>query len=205
MQVKEFLEQVKNHGEQPILFELSPGKVVQGGYHVTEIKNSSYETIDCGNSLHSWKEVIVQIWVPSEAETSDPWMPSSKFLKIWDVVDSRLSLYQDAEIRIEYGDESHLTSNYHVDALVANEDGLIVQMAPPRTTCKPREILIEPNEMSQAAVAESCCSTPARAETIVPLGVATTAAEQACCSPAPQLETVGLGEIPVSNQSGCCS
>ena len=169
MQVREFLQKIETEANQPLLFEFAAGQVVQGGYHVTEIKNASYDTIDCGNSLHTWKEVVIQLWVPEEAKVSDPWMPTSKFAKIWDIVDSRLSLYQDAEIRIEYGDATHLTSNYHVDNIVATEDGLVVQMAPPRTMCKPREILIAPNEMSETAVAESCCAPAGRIETVVPL------------------------------------
>ncbi len=192
MQVRDFLQKIKEQGEQPILFEITAGQVVQGGYHVTEIKNASYDTIDCGNSLHSWKEVVLQLWVPEEAKVSDPWMSSTKLLKIWDIVDSRLSLYQDAEIRIEYGDATHLTSNYHVDNVVATEDGLMVQMAPPRTMCKPREILIAPNEMSETAVAEACCAPTGRVETVVPLAgsielqvgavpVATVQGKSSCC------------------------
>lgn len=193
MQVKEFLQQVEAHSDRPLLFEYGAGRIVQGGYHVTEIKNASFETIDCGNSLHTWKEVVVQVWVPEEAQDSDPWMPASKFMKIWDIVDSRLALYQDAELRIEYGDHANLTSNYHVDNLVATEDGLVVQMAPPRTMCKPREILIEPNEMSASTVAESCCAPVGRTETVVPLfateavrvgpaGVEVMAATSSCCN-----------------------
>lgn len=192
MQVKEFLQKIKTQADQPLLFELGAGQVVQGGYHVTEIKNASYETIDCGNSLHTWKEVVLQLWVPEEAQAGDPWMPTSKFAKIWDVVDSRLSLHQDAEIRIEYGDATHLTSNYHVDGVVANEDGLVVQMAPPRTMCKPREILIAANEMSATAVAESCCGPTGRVETVVPLTGAI---------------KLGMSAVPVATaqrKSGCC-
>lgn len=192
MQVKEFLQKIKTHADQPLLFEYAGGQVVQGGYHVTEIKNASYDTIDCGNSLHTWNEVVVQLWVPEGAKVSDPWMPTSKFAKIWDVVDSRLSLYQDAEIRIEYGDATHLTSNYHVDDIVATEDGLVVQMAPPRTMCKPREILIAPNEMSEATVAESCCAPTGRVETIVPLAGAV------------ELQMSGTPVATIQGKSGCC-
>ena len=88
MQVKQFLDIVKQHQDMPLLFEYQPGSVVSGGYHVTEIKNAEFHTIDCGNSLHSWKEVIVQIWVPDEASQNDDWMPTSKFAKIWDIVDA---------------------------------------------------------------------------------------------------------------------
>lgn len=184
MQVTEFLQKLNNGNGQPLLFEYADGQVVQGGYHITEIKNAGFETIDCGNSLHAWKEVVVQVWEPAEAQASAPWMPTGKFLKIWDVVDSRLALHQDSEIRIEYGNATHLTSLYHVDDIVATEDGLVVKMAPPRTMCKPREILIAANEMSETAVAESCCASVGRIETVTPLAVANGATREAavCCS-----------------------
>lgn len=183
MNVTQFLEAIEAHGDRPLLFEYKSGEVVQGGYHVTEIKNATYETIDCGNSLHTWKEVVVQVWVPEEASADDPWMPTGKFLKIWDVVDKRLALYRDAEIRIEFGDANNLTSNYHVDRFTATEDGLVAQLAPPRTMCKPREILIEPNEMLASVVeAASCCAPDGREEKVIPLAaVAPGGAKSGCC------------------------
>ena len=189
MLVKEFLDRVRENSDQPLLFEFAPGKQVQGGYHVTEIKNVVHETIDCGNSLHQWKEVVLQVWVPEEAKATDPYMPTTKFLKIWNIVDSRLSLYQDAEIKVEYGDGDHLTSNYHVDAVHATEDGVVVQMAPPRTMCKPREILIEPNEMRAGTVASTCCAPAGRQETVLPLEAS---------------GGIQLAVTPTKVKTGCC-
>lgn len=189
MQVEKFLKTIRKHEDLPMLFELRPGTVVPGGYHVTEIKNAGYETIDCGNSLHTWKEVVVQVWVPEEATPEDEWMPTGKFTKIWDVVDGRLSLHQDAEIRIEYGDAENITSIYHVDNVTVTEDGLVVQMAPPRTMCKPREILIPLNNAIEAVMGQSSCCAPApvssRIEAVIPLPVKKAVkAATSCCTPA---------------------
>ncbi len=183
MLVQDFLDAVQEHEGLPLLFELSGGRVIQGGYHVSEIKNATYDTIDCGNSLHTWKEVIVQIWVPEEATETDAWMPSSKFMKIWDVVDSRLALYRDAEIKIEYGDDAHLTSNYDIHGFDVTEDGLMVQMAPPRTMCKPREILV-PLQEATPSVVQATGQAAGRLETVIPLNLATVGSDAgACCTP----------------------
>lgn len=200
MKVKDFLAAVRNSSGNPLLFEFKPGHVVQGGYHVTEIKNAQYETIDCGNSLHTWKEVIVQVWVPAEATAEDAHMPADKFLKIWDVVDSRLNLYQDAEIRIEYGDTEHVTSNYDVHGFAETEDGMVVQMAPPRTMCKPREILVPLQDFAEATLESvSCCAPSAREETVIPLNVASNGGSS-CCGPSEEQEPI---QIAVNNSS-CC-
>lgn len=202
MNVKDFLTAVKNSSDSPLLFEIEPGSVVQGGYHVTEIKNAQYETIDCGNSLHTWKEVIVQVWVPEEATADDPHMPADKFMKIWGAVDSRLKLYQDAEIRIEYGDAQHRTSNYDVHGFAQTEDGMVVQMTPPRTMCKPREILVPLQDFAQATLeATSCCSPNTREETIIPLETSNANASS-CCGPAQEPKSIEL-EI-VNSGSSCC-
>ncbi len=203
MQVSKFLEIVREQNNLPMLFEFRPGSIVPGGYHVTEIKNATYETIDCGNSLHTWKEVIVQVWVPQEAAAEDPHMSAEKFLKIWDVVDSRLNLYQDAEIRIEYGDSQHVTSNYDVHGFSETEDGLIVQMAPPRTMCKPREILVPLQDFAQSTLeAVSCCSPSGREETVIPLNVAADGGSS-CCTPSVEKEAVSVSAAPVTSSS-CC-
>lgn len=196
MLVKEFLNQIEAYGDKPLLFEYRSGSVVQGGYHVTEIKNTTFETIDCGNSLHSWQEVVVQIWVPDEARPEDAMMPASKFLKIWDVVDRRLHLFRDAEIRIEYGDSSFITSNYHVDGFRDTEDGLIIEMAPPRTMCKPREILVPFADEAVVAAAGTQAGDPIRLEMVSPLPMAASASDNSCCAPAP---------AQASASSGCCA
>ncbi len=202
MKVKDFLAAVKDRSESPLLFEFKPGFVVQGGYHVTEIKNAQYETIDCGNSLHTWKEVIVQVWVPEEATAEDPHMPAEKFMKIWDVVDSKLNLYKDAEIRIEYGDTENVTSNYDVHGFAETEDGFVVQMAPPRTMCKPREILVPLQDFAQATLeAVSCCSPSDREETVIPLE-AESSNGSSCCAPAEKAKSFAL-DMAESNSS-CC-
>ncbi len=200
MKVNDFLTAIRNNSDSPLLFEIKPGLVVQGGYHVTEIKNAQYETIDCGNSLHSWQEVIVQVWVPEEATAEDAHMPADKFLKIWDVVDSRLNLYKDAEIRIEYGDAEHVTSNYDVHGFAETEDGFVVQMAPPRTMCKPREILVPLQDFAAATLETvSCCAPSAREETVTPLNIAQSDAGS-CCGPNETQEPI---QIAVTNAS-CC-
>ncbi len=174
MKVEQFIQTIANNPALPVRFQYGDGKVVQGGYHVTEIKNANYETIDCGNSLHTWQEVIVQVWVPEEAEADAPHMTADKFAKIWNVVDSRLALRSAADIRIEYGDGQVLTANYAVSDIEVDGDAVTIKMTPPITQCKPRAILAELN-----GVVAGCCTPaaqPVREETVLPLSMV-----NACC------------------------
>jgi hypothetical protein len=179
MLVNEFIQTVQQHPAKPLRFLYDDNQIVPGGYHVTEIKNAQFETIDCGNSLHTWREVVVQVWVPDEVEPNAEPMATDKFAKIWSIVDSRISLNQEAEIRIEYGNAERVTAVYHVDELQETAGELIVKMAPPRTLCKPRELIQELNGYS-ACEGDSCApQTRHETEQAIPLPVAQATAN--CC------------------------
>lgn len=174
MLVRDFMQAIQEYPNKPLRFLYEADQMVPGGYHVTEIKNAQFETIDCGNSLHTWREVIVQVWLPDEVAADAAPMSTDKFAKIWSIVDGRIPLNQDAEIRVEYGDGERLTAVYHVEELQNRPEGLVVKMAPPRTLCKPRELL---QTLNGFACTDNSCAPQTRHETeqAVPLPVA------ACC------------------------
>jgi hypothetical protein len=41
----------------------SDGATIHGGYHLTELKAASFDTVDCGRAKNQWNETIVQLWV----------------------------------------------------------------------------------------------------------------------------------------------
>ncbi|WP_420641670.1 DUF6428 family protein [Candidatus Leptofilum sp.] len=172
MLVRDFIQTVQQHPDKPLRFLYDNNQIVPGGYHITEIKNAQFDTIDCGNSLHTWREVILQLWVPDNIEPDAEPMASSKFAKIWSIVNGRIPLNQEAEIRIEYGSSQRLTAVYHVDELQNTPEGIIVKIAPPRTLCKPRELIQELNGYSECV--DGNCTPQIRHETeqAVPLPAA---------------------------------
>ena len=177
MLVRDFIQTIQQNPSKPLLFLYDDEQIVPGGYHVTEIKNAQFDTIDCGNSLHTWREVILQVWLPDEVAADAAPMSTDKFAKIWSIVDSRIPLNTEAEIRVEYGNAAQLTAVYHVDALQDTPEGLVVKMAPPRTLCKPRELL---QELNGYACTDNSCAPQTRHETeqAIPLPLAAMAS---CC------------------------
>ena len=177
MLVRDFMQTIQQNLGKPLRFLYDDEQIVPGGYHVTEIKNAQFDTIDCGNSLHTWREVILQVWLPDEVAADATPMSTDKFAKIWSIVDGRIPLNQNAEIRVEYGDGERLTAVYHVDALQNTPEGLVVKMAPPRTLCKPRELL---QELNGYACTDNSCAPQTRHETeqAIPLPLAAMAS---CC------------------------
>ena len=69
MTSKEFLQTLENHPNLPLYFEYKTGAFARPDYHITEVKNVHFDTVDCGGVQNEWKEVHVQIW---ESEMPEP-------------------------------------------------------------------------------------------------------------------------------------
>jgi len=148
MKTGEFIEQLRGSRDKRIVFVDENGTTIHGGYHLTELKAATFDTVDCGGQKNRWNETIVQLWVP-EDEESDEFMTADKFLSIYDRVGGMIALDPDAEIRFEYGDENFSPSNYHMGTLTEDADVIRVELCPPQATCKARD--------RRETGAASCC------------------------------------------------
>ena len=147
MKTNEFISELRRAPENQLVFVDGNGHAVRAGYHLTELKAASLDTVDCGGQANQWQETIVQLWVP--ANPDNDYMSAGKFLKIFDKVRGMIPLNFDAAIRVEYGDENFFPSNYDVDLVTQDEKTIRVQLRPPQTTCKARD------RRTEAGV--SCC------------------------------------------------
>ena len=138
MTTRDFISRLQAAAAKQLVFTNSDGAMVRGGYHLTELKAASFDTVDCGAQKNQWNETIVQLWVPEEEENCER-MTAAKFLAIYDKVARLIPLDVTAEIRFEYGDENFPPSNYHVEKISENEIELRVQLRLPQTTCKARD------------------------------------------------------------------
>ena len=138
MTTHDFISRLREAPTKQLVFSNSDGATVHGGYHLTELKAASFDTVDCGAQKNRWNETIVQLWVPEDEENGE-FMTAEKFLSIYDKVARLIPLDAAAEIRFEYGDENFPPSNYHVEKIRENEAELRVQLQLPQTTCKARD------------------------------------------------------------------
>jgi hypothetical protein len=81
-------------------------------------------------------------------------MTAGKFLRIFDKV---IPLQLEAEIRVEYGDESFFPSLYQVESVTSEDGATRVLLGPPATTCKARDrrLSVETGACCQSAAV--CC------------------------------------------------
>jgi hypothetical protein len=137
MKTNEFIAELRAAPENRLLFVDRGGNPIHTGYHLTELKAASLQTVDCGGQRNHWQETIVQLWVPSEAD--DDYMTSAKFLQIFGKVRGMIPLDLTAEIRVEYGDENFFPSTYHIRSVTHDRHATRVLLVPPETTCKARD------------------------------------------------------------------
>jgi hypothetical protein len=91
MNTQEFITSLRQHNDTPLVFDYGNARV-PAGYHVTEVKAVSFQTMDCGGKSDAWSETIVQLWNPEatmpegafygqEASDKHEFMSAKKILK----------------------------------------------------------------------------------------------------------------------------
>ncbi|MFN2541092.1 MAG: DUF6428 family protein [Chthoniobacterales bacterium] len=157
MKTNEFISALRAAPDNQLVFVDLDGHVVHRGYHLTELKAASFETVDCGGQTNRWQETIVQLWVPAEAE--DHYMLAGKFLNIFDKVRGLIPLNIDTEVRVEYGDQNIFPSVYHVRSVTQSDGMTRFVLEPPATTCKARDrrAAASSRKDSCCVAAQSCC------------------------------------------------
>lgn len=158
MKTSEFLSVLKQHQDKSLLFEYAPDKFVGANYHITEVKNITIDSVDCGAGTDFWKETIVQLWESPKEKGKRDFMSVYKALAILNKVDRIKPMVQDAEIKFEYSNEDFHTAQLFVDDYALDNQSLIVKLSVEKTDCKAKETCgVEPKTEVKEEVS-ACCS-----------------------------------------------
>ena len=156
MKMTEFLTLLRDHKDKSLVFEYSPGKIVPANYHITEVKNMTIESVDCGAKTDAWKETIVQLWEsPSEIGKTE-FMSAYKALAILNKVDKMRPMVRDAELKFEYSNDHFHTAQLFVDDYTWNNEKLLFKLSVKKTDCKAKETCGVPAEAMVESSASSC-------------------------------------------------
>ncbi len=136
MNTKEFLNLLSENQEKQLVFEYAKEQFVPKAYHITEVKNVYFESVDCGGNEHEERQTIVQLW-SSPLERQEKYMESGKALKIIQKVDQIKPIKLDTEILFEYGNKNAPTSNYAIKKVFVDNDKIVLKMFVRPTVCKP--------------------------------------------------------------------
>ena len=155
MTTKEFLDLLSENQEKQLVFEYAKGQFVPKAYHITEVKNLYFESVDCGGIEHEERQTIVQLWT-SPVEFKNKYMESGKALKIMEKVDGIRPINRDTELFFEYGNSQLPTSNYSVKKVKVEDDKVVLKMYVQPTACKPAELKNIEN------LATACCGSSSK-------------------------------------------
>ena len=136
MKTYDLIKKLEAHKALHIEFEIQEGVFISPTFHITEVKNVSIESVDCGGNPDSYKQTVIQLWVNPKENFRESWT-AKKALSIFNVVDKVKSIDPEAEIFFEYGDEEFRTSQYSIQNVVTTDDVLRIELYARPTVCKP--------------------------------------------------------------------
>ncbi len=154
------LEALRPNSEKQLVFVYG-GREVLPGYHVTEIKSGTFESLDCGATPEAWRETFIQLWdVPEEGRTH---MAAGKFLAIMRKVDQSLSLDPGAKLTFEVSDGTSPMALYKASRMLSSDMQIRVELAQRPSSCKPRDRWLEEQKNAAACCGpaqskEPCCA-----------------------------------------------
>jgi hypothetical protein len=148
-----FLDTLRGAGlDQRLIFQLNQSPLVAPGYHLTEVKAVSYDTMDCGGVADRWQETVIQLWNPGDEPTRE-YMTVRKFLAIYDRVATHVPISDKAELRFDYGDFGQPACSYHVQNIETEGELILVHLRAPVVTCKERDRKQADSDRTKA----NCC------------------------------------------------
>lgn len=162
MKTNEFLSLLKEHPNKSLLFEYKEGQFVGANYHITEIKNITVDSVDCGAGVDFWKETIIQLWESPDEHEKEAYMSAYKALGILNKVDSIKPMEREVEVKFEYSNPEFHTAQLFVNEFRVADNNLIVKLAIEKTDCKAREtcgvpVEVEINEVAGCTPGGGCC------------------------------------------------
>lgn len=154
MKTVDFLSVLESNPNLPLAFEYEKGRFARMDFHLTEFKNVSFDTVDCGGVQNSWQEVHVQLWENDIPEPNHK-VDTTKALKIFQYVAKVRPNLKDVELKFEYGNIDFHKAILPVGSVMVLENQIIVQLGADQTCCKAKDRAITEQEK-----AEACCVTP---------------------------------------------
>jgi len=158
MKTQEFLDLLKSHQDKSLLFEFTAGQMVGANYHITEVKHTTIESVDCGGRMDAWNETVIQLWESPDELGKTEYMSAGKALSIFNIVGKMRSYDTNAEVKIEYSNDRFHTAQLFVNDFELHGNDLLIKLAVEKTDCKAKEDC-GLKETATVGVEESCCET----------------------------------------------
>ena len=140
MKTQEFLNELKENNQKALLFEYQENKFAGTNYHLTEVKNVTFESVDCGGKLNDWKESHIQLWESPTEVGKEYYITTNKALAILERVNDIKPLWLETEVKVEFGNAEFHTSVLSIDSIISDDNKMIIKLFENKTQCKAQEI-----------------------------------------------------------------
>lgn len=158
MKTKEFIHILENNPNKELVFEYQSGKLIGANYHLTEVKNVHFNTVDCGGNPNEWKETQVQLWESPSEIGKTTYLTTTKAAAILHRVDSIQPLWLDTELKIEFGNENFHTSVLKIQDYKEKPQRITFQLFEEKTLCKAPSEINEETSCCDTNTVSNCCS-----------------------------------------------
>lgn len=156
MNTGEFLSLLNGNPNKQLVFFYKDEHAVGANYHITEVKNVTIDSVDCGGRTDSWNETVIQLWEsPAEAGKTD-FMTADKAMSILSKVDRMKPMDPSAILKFEYGNAEFHTAQLQVTGTSLHGEKLLVKMSVNPTDCKAKELCGVPEPIAVGAEAGGC-------------------------------------------------
>jgi len=135
MTTEEILIGLKSAHSAILDFQLPNGNLIRRDYHITEFKNTSVKSVDCGGATNEWQELVIQLWEPPTI-SAEPQMTADKALGIIQKVEQSLPLFKGVEVKFEFGNGSYPMVQHSVSSIDHMKDHLVIGLSVGESECK---------------------------------------------------------------------
>ena len=160
MKLKELLSVLQEQNKKELLFEYSKNQFAGTNYHLTEVKNVTFETVDCGGKVNDWKETHLQLWESPTEVGKENYITAEKAVTILERVNNIRPLWLETEVKVEFGNADFHMSILSIDRITSDANKVIVKLFTNETGCKAEEAccILEEDVAASAKLEETCCS-----------------------------------------------
>jgi hypothetical protein len=136
MKLREFIDYLEQSTAKNLIFSVN-GLTIPLDYHITEIKDANFKTVDCGGKKDQWRETIIQLWNTQNTSKKKNAMKVEKGLSIVNKVNEIQPLNFEGTLKFEYRKSiTETTAIYSITEIQLVENDLIVQLGNIPTQCK---------------------------------------------------------------------
>ena len=160
MKTQELFNLLKGHQDKSLLFEYSPNEFVGANYHITEVKHTSIDSVDCGAKTDAWQETIIQLWESPKELGKRNFMKVDKALAILERVGKMKPYFLDAEVKLEYSNATFHTAQLFVNDFEIRDNNLIINLGVEKTDCKAKSVCGVVEQVKEAIMSDEPCCTP---------------------------------------------